>query len=225
MSCVIFDLDGTLLDTIPSILNHVNETLGVHGLSPISYEECRAFIGHGARRLISCAFAARGVTEEAIVQSALARYNAAYDADPYVGTHPYDGVHELLRALEREGGRLCVVSNKPQPTVERLLSHFFDDVHFSVIVGGRDDLPLKPDPAVGHFVSEQLSIDLSQMTVVGDSDVDMHFARSLGVRGVGVSWGFRSVECLLDAGADVIAHRASQLGALLLRPGEQSASI
>ena len=215
MKAVIFDLDGTLLETIPSILHHVNETLAEYALEPITEQMCRSFIGNGAKKLICRAFMARGVTDEDTVSCALARYNAAYDADPYVGTQPYEGVHEVLRGLCERGVAVSVVSNKPQPTVEQLLSHFFPDVPFAVIVGGRDDLPLKPDPAVGQYVMDAMGICASALTVVGDSDVDMLFAHAIGARGVGVAWGFRSLECLNDAGADVIARDARELATLL----------
>ena len=213
---VIFDLDGTLLDTLTSILYHVNATLAAYRLEPISMEECKSFIGNGARKLITRAFASRGVYDESVVDEALARYNAAYDADPYVGTSPFDGIEALLHGLCRHGVSIAVVSNKPQPTVERLLAHFFPDVPFAVRIGGRADLPLKPHPDLGTYVLSRLALSPTEVTMVGDSDVDISFAHAIGTRGIGVSWGFRSRECLAGAGADAIVDTADALLALLL---------
>ena len=138
----IFDLDGTLLDTLPDIHYHLCRALEKYGVAPITLDECRAFIGNGAKMLVRRSLAARGVTDEAVLSSVLLYYNASYDAEPSLFTAPYPGIVGLIDELVARGVRVAVVSNKPDPTVKQLCARFFGD-KISLAVGASDDLPLK----------------------------------------------------------------------------------
>lgn len=212
----IFDLDGTLLDTLPDIHYHLCRALEKYGVAPITLDECRAFIGNGAKMLVRRSLAARGVTDEAVLSSVLLYYNASYDAEPSLFTAPYPGIVGLIDELVARGVRVAVVSNKPDPTVKQLCARFFGD-KISLAVGASDDLPLKPDPRVGDYVLSALGVSADECAVIGDSEVDVAFGQALGTRlAVGVSWGFRSAQVLVDQGASVLCDRADELYEVLL---------
>lgn len=212
----IFDLDGTLLDTLPDIHYHLCRSLEKFGVAPVTLDECRAFIGNGAKMLVRRSLAARGVTDEVVLSSVLPYYNASYDADPSHFTVAYPGIVALIDALVSRGVRIAVVSNKPDPTVKQLCARFFGD-KISLAVGGSDALPLKPDPSVGEYVLGTLGVPASACAVVGDSEVDIAFGQALGAHlCVGVSWGFRTPERLAEQGASVVCDRAEELSNILL---------
>ena len=207
----IFDLDGTLLNTIVTITHYVNLTLAYVGLSPISEEECKMFVGNGARKLITRALASRGVTDAETVERALLYYNSKYDADSLYLTSPYNGIPEMLGALSERGIRLAVLSNKPDSATKPIIAGFFPGL-FDIVEGGRDGVPLKPDPHALKDIMEKLSVSESEVVYVGDTGVDMQTGKNAGVaRTVGVSWGFRSRDELTSCGADVIYDSAADL--------------
>ncbi len=215
IKAVIFDLDGTLLDTLTSIHFYLNKTLRENGYAEISREDCRRFIGNGARVLVQRALRSVGEEDEAVLARVLSQYNAAYDADPYYLTEPYEGIMPLLTTLSARGVRLGVLSNKPDPTVCSLSRHFFGDL-FSESRGGCEGVPLKPDPVALSGMLMRLGVLPSELLYVGDSGVDIETGRAVGAAlTVGVSWGFRDTDELIGCGADTVVNPPEQILTLL----------
>ena len=207
----IFDLDGTLLNTLVTISHYVNTPIGEIGLSPITEEECCSFIGHGARHLIASTLKSKGIDDSALLESTLESYNARYDADTLYLTKPYDGIEDMIDALCSAGVRLAVLSNKPDATTTDIISKFFPE-RFAAVHGGRAGVPLKPDPTALLSTIEELGASPSEVAYVGDTGVDMLTAKNAGVfKSIGVSWGYRSVAELHETGADIIVDRPEEI--------------
>ena len=207
----IFDLDGTLLDTLGGICYHVNKTLQAYGISPISVEECRSFVGGGAKRLIELSLSARDAYTEELYEKVYDSYIASYDADPYKNVYVYDGVRELLDTLRSSGIRLAVLSNKPHSSTILTVEKFFPGI-FDTVLGGRSDKPLKPDPTAARDILSDLGISPSECAFIGDSDTDILTGKNLGAGiTIGVEWGYRERELLLSRGADVTVKNAKEI--------------
>ena len=211
IKCCIFDLDGTVLDTITTITHFVNVTLEKHGIEKITIDECKYFAGNGAKLLIERSLASKGITDPAVAAKLLPEYNAAYDAKSYYLTKVFDGVDKLLSDLKANGIKIAVLSNKPDSTVRPIIEYFFKDV-FDVALGGQDGIPLKPDPAVPKMILSRLGISENETAWIGDTSVDVETGKNLGARlNVGVLWGFRKKEELVGAGADIVVERADEI--------------
>lgn len=209
--CVIFDLDGTLLYTLESILYHLNNTLRDNGAQVITIEQCRDYIGNGARLLVSRALLAGGVSDPETVERVLREYNEAYNSDPLPYTYPYDGIIELVDSLVSEGVTVGVVTNKPQPTAVQLVEHFFGErVRF--VRGGREGAVLKPDPTDTLEAIASVGERPETTAFVGDTSVDILTGINARVAAsIGVLWGFRTRDELVGAGADFITDRPSEI--------------
>ena len=217
IKCCVFDLDGTLLSTLDTITYHLNNTLKSEGISPITVNDTRNFIGNGARKLVFRAIAKGGVTDEVLGERVLRAYNEAYNRDPLPCTEPYPGITELVDSLCEKGVRLAVVTNKPQVTAKKLIEHFFPG-KFSIVSGGRDDIILKPDPTETLRVIAELCIEPSMTAFIGDTSVDIITGKNAQVAlTVGVSWGFREERELIEAGADAVVKNAAELYAELVK--------
>ena len=211
IKCCIFDLDGTLLYTLDSITLHLNNTLKQFGISPITVEQCRIFIGKGARNLVTSAVRANGDYPDDVVESVLCVYNEAYNSEPVPFTYTYPGIGELVDELYKKGVHLAVVTNKPQNTARQLISHFFPN-RFSIVVGGRAGAVLKPDPRDSLDVIQQLSVSNDETAFIGDTSLDIKTAKNMNAAiSVGVLWGYRDEKDLGDAGADFIVKSAHEL--------------
>ncbi|MDE6623923.1 MAG: HAD family hydrolase [Alistipes sp.] len=207
---VIFDLDGTLLDTIGDLAVACNSVLAVRGLPQHSYEEYCRFVGNGIMRLVERALPEPLRTPEnvALVRADFVRFYTEH-IDAY--TKPYAGIPELLAELVRRGVRVAVASNKFQTGTEKLVRLFFPEIPFVAVLGQRPGVPLKPDPAVVEEILAATGASRDRTLYVGDSGIDMQTAAAAGVRSVGVSWGFRAREELVEAGAGRIADRAEEI--------------
>lgn len=211
IKCCIFDLDGTILDTIGSITYFVNKTLNEYGIESVSVEECKYFAGNGARNLIKRALTSKGVTDEALAEKIFADYVKAYDKDPLYLTNVFEGIDGLLSELRSRGVKLAVLSNKPDSTVKSIVKDFFGDA-FDVAIGGRDGVPLKPDPTSALDILNMLGFTPEETAWVGDTSTDIETAKNLKVAlSVGVLWGFRKIDELEGAGADIIASSADEV--------------
>lgn len=207
---VIFDLDGTLLNTIGDLAEAANEMLRLRNLPQHDYPTYCTFVGNGIMRLVE-----RALPEELRTAAYVAAARQDF-LDYYINhidrkTCPYAGIPELLKALQRRGIRLAVASNKFQAGTEKLIRSFFPEIRFEVVFGQRPDVPLKPDPAVVEEILSITGVAREEVLYVGDSGVDMLTAHAAGVRSVGVSWGFRTREELLDAQADRIVDSAEEI--------------
>ena len=211
IKCCIFDLDGTILDTIVSITYFVNKTLNEYGIESVSVDECKYFAGNGARNLIKRALTSKGVTDEALTEKILTDYVEAYDNDPLYLTTVFEGIDGLLSELRLRGVKLAVLSNKPDSTVKSIVKDFFGDA-FDVALGGREGVPLKPDPTAALDILNMLGFTPEETAWVGDTSTDIETAKNLkAALSVGVLWGFRKRDELEGAGADIIASSADEV--------------
>ncbi len=211
IKCAVFDLDGTLLNTIKTITYYLNFALTKNGLKEVSEEECMSFVGDGVRKLLLRAIEARGEYSDGLYAGMFEDYNTAYDSEPHYLTEAYRGIREMLAELKARGIRLAVLSNKPHIATLGTIEKFFGNT-FDIVNGGRDGVPLKPDPASLIATIAELGFTPSECVYIGDSDVDMHTAANAGVAlSVGVTWGFRSREVLLSAGAQILVNEPSEI--------------
>lgn len=204
IKCAVFDLDGTLLDTITTITYYVNLALAREELGEISEEECKIFVGNGVKKLIRRAMESKGKTDEELFSRLFEYYSEKYDAEPLYLTKPYDGIVELISALGEKGIRLAVLSNKQHAATADIIPAFFGD-SFEVVRGGIDGVPLKPEPDGVFKICRELGVSPDEIIYVGDTGVDMKTGKAAGAAvTVGVSWGFRAKSELTESGADVI---------------------
>ncbi len=209
---ILFDMDGTLLNTLEDLTAAVNAALDGCGWPRRQSEEIREFLGRGARWLVEHAVPAG--TDEAGLADCLAKFQAYYMAHNGEKTVAYPGIPELLRELKKRGLRLAVVSNKPDGPVGALAEEYFPGI-FDVALGERPGMARKPAPDMPRYAMEQLGLTTSDAVYVGDSEVDVATARGAGLPAVAVSWGFRSEELLRSLEPEYLIHRPEQLLALL----------
>lgn len=210
---VIFDLDGTLLDTLTDLTDSVNHVLSVYGYPARSREEIRSFIGNGVRKLMR-----RAVAEpvpDSVFAELFAAFQRYYTAHCAVKTRPYDGIPKLLRELKNAGFRLAVVSNKNDVAVKALTEHFFPGL-LDVSIGQREGVPVKPAPDMVEIALTQLGTGPRQAIYVGDSHVDRATAATAGLRLILVAWGFGDQEKLSPLVPGGLAKDAETLAALIL---------
>ena len=211
IKCCIFDLDGTVLDTIGTITYYVNEIFRRYGIMPVSEGECNYFAGNGAGVLIERALRSKGLYSEELKNKILPEYKAAYDEAPVYLTRVFPGICELLSELRKRGIKIAVLSNKPDTATKSVVAEFFPDV-FDEVIGAVDGVPLKPSPASALSLISRLGVTADEVAWIGDTATDIETAKNLGARlGIGVLWGFRPREELVLAGADVIVDDPSQI--------------
>lgn len=187
---VIFDLDGTLLNTIDDLAMGANHALAVLGYPTHDAATIRSFVGNGINKLLERALPEGEKTEENILRmrSVFIPYYDEHNADLTV---PYDGIPELLVRLQNDGVQLAVASNKYQAATEKLVGHFFPNIKFVKVLGQRTEVPIKPDPAIVIDILKVAGVGQDAVLYVGDSGVDMLTALNAQVDAVGVTWGFR----------------------------------
>ena len=200
---VIFDLDGTLADTLEDIADAMNRVLVRQGFPVHDYAAYQHMIGRGLGNLVSETLPAARRTPEAIAAN-LDEMVAEYGRRCLVKTRLYEGVPELLGALRGEGLSLAVCSNKADELTQRIVRALTAPGTFEVVIGARPGLPLKPDPAAALLAAERLGVPPGMTAYLGDSGVDMRAATSAGMIAVGVSWGFRTRDELLENGAGAV---------------------
>ncbi len=190
---VIFDLDGTLLDTLDDLSAAVNHAMQQRGFPLHTRDEYMKMVGHGARNLMSQALPMEHKDDEALIDAALADFRTYYNAHIDVYTKPFPGIQELIAALHQKGVMLAVASNKFQEGTEHLIKEFFPEIPFVAVLGNRQGFPLKPDPEVVGEVLRKAGISQDQAVMVGDSDTDMETAANGGIQGIAVNWGYRDM--------------------------------
>lgn len=208
--CVMFDLDGTLLDTIGDIKFNINLTMKEFGYPGHTYEETRSFINDGAYKLIERALPA-DKRDEKTVREVLEIYLSNYDKNVCTETKAYDGIEEMVKRLKDEGYVLSVVSNKPERHVKMLCDIFFGEDTFSYISGTGGDKPVKPSGECVEMALKALGQSAKDLIYVGDSHVDVKTAHNSGVPCVGVTWGFHGRLGFRDEIPDYYADTAAQL--------------
>ena len=187
---VIFDLDGTLLNTIADLAASTNQALRHFGYPEHPIEAYRFFVGNGINKLFERALPESERTEENVlrIRSQFIPYYNEHNADLSM---PYAGIPETLKALQDKGLMLAVASNKYQAATEKLITHYFPTLRFVKVLGQREGIPVKPDPTIVHNILKETDVNKEEVLYVGDSGVDMQTALNAGVDAVGVSWGFR----------------------------------
>ena len=207
---IIFDLDGTLLNTIDDLAMSTNHALRQYGYPEHDLPAYRYFVGNGITKLIERALPEEARKENTITQlrTAFVTYYQKHKTDL---THPYPGIPELLHTLHRQGIRLAVASNKYQQGTVELIRHFFGNNLFSIVLGQRENVPVKPDPAIIEDILTFTAIPKSETLYVGDSGADMQTARNSALTSIGVTWGFRPRRELEVNGANFIADSPEEI--------------
>lgn len=214
MRAVIWDLDGTLLNTLTDLAASVNAALAQNGMPPRSIEEVRAFVGNGIRKLMIRAVP--GGEENPAFEKALEDFTRHYGAHSQDATRPYDGILETLDALAGEGVRHGIVSNKIDFAVKQLSTTYFG-TRMCAAIGDDPSRERKPAPDSVLAAMREMGVTAQETVYVGDSDVDVHTARNAGLPCVAVLWGFRDEACLRAAGARYLAHTPQELRAIIER--------
>ena len=207
---VVFDLDGTLLDTIGDLAEACNHMLRLRGLDTHTCEEYCYMVGNGILRLVERALP-ESLRNPEYVEQARQDFLAYYTEHIDCHTRPYDGIREVLHTLQAEGWVLAVASNKFDSGTRKLVASIFPEVEFKAVYGNREGFPLKPDKALLDLIMEECGASPATSFMIGDSGVDIQTAKSAGVRSVGCLWGFRSREELEAQGADYIATHPLEL--------------
>lgn len=207
----IFDLDGTLTDTLESLTYSVNATLRELGLGQITHEQCKSFVGHGARRLIEDSMKAAGEQEPLRIDEGMEIYGRIFKENCTYQVAPYEGIEQLLADLKSEGVRLAVLSNKPHLQTKDVVKTFFEEGTFVCVQGQQEHIPRKPDPTGIYQVLESLGVTKEECIYIGDSDVDMLTGRAAGVATIGVTWGFRTKEVLEAHQATYIVEKPEEI--------------
>ena len=217
---ILWDLDGTLIDTLDDLGEAVSHTLRLRGLPTHGREDYRRMVGHGVRNLVKRALEASGVQIEdtpdgdAFLDEALADFKAYYSAHIDVYSKPYPGIPELLAELDAAGVKLAVVSNKFQEGTDHLIREFFPKIRFVAILGNRPGYPLKPDPAIVEEAISLAGISRPEALLIGDSPTDMHTAENGGIDSLAISWGYRTRE---DLAAYPIVDSVADLRKIILK--------
>ena len=209
MKLIIFDLDGTLLNTIADLGNAVNHTLGQYGLPQHNLPEYKIMVGRGMRNLVKAALPQSKQEDNTFVDAFLKDFLDYYMAHIDSATLPYPGIPELLSQLNESGCKLAVASNKLQAGTDALIRKFFPEIPFVAICGNSPAYPLKPDAALMKYIMNQANTGPKDTIMVGDSGIDILTAHNAGIPVIAVTWGFRPIEDLADA--DYIAGSASEV--------------
>lgn len=213
---VIFDLDGTLLDTLQDLADSGNAVLKARGFPIHAKEDYRTFIGNGMLNLVRDIFPeGHRPAEGEETEEMLREYRAAYARNWRNTTVVFTGIAELLDELKARRVPIGVLSNKAHDFTVKCVDAFLADWSWDVVLGARDGIERKPDPTGAFEAASLLGVSPEDCFFVGDSDVDIHTARNAGMRAIGVSWGFRPVEELLEAGAEAIINAPGDLLELL----------
>lgn len=199
----IFDLDGTLADTIGSISHFANETIKKFGLAPFRPHDYQYFAGDGADDLIHRVLAASGCDTEEMFSKVFPLYRKSYLQDPLFGARPYDGILPLLDNLASAGAAMAVVSNKSDDTAQKVVAGLFGG-RFPVVIGRREGFPKKPNPASALEAARLLGVEAGRCLYIGDTKVDMQTGQNAGMDTVGVLWGFRTRD-------ELLAHKAAYI--------------
>lgn len=213
---LIFDLDGTLTDSIWAIRDAVNDVRAQLGKDELSYDGVKAGINNGARQLVVVTVADEARRDDVeYIDRLTERYLEAYKKSYLHTTEPYDGMREAIEELKARGYRLAVLSNKPDAFVREIVEGMFGEGVFELLMGAHDSL-VKPDPELTREAVERLGgVKTEDCVFIGDSDVDIMTARNASMTSIGVAWGYRGREFLESFGADAVIDHPSELTAVL----------
>lgn len=211
MKACIFDLDGTLTNTLESMTYSVNLTLEEMGLSKITKDQCRLFVGNGARVLMEKSLKAAGDTDASRIEEGMEIYGRIFDQNCTYHVTPYEGIPEMLKALKDKGIQLAVLSNKPDRQTVKVVKAIFGEELFDYAQGQKEGIRRKPEPDGVWYLMEQMHVSKEECLYIGDSEVDAATGRNAGLKTIGVLWGFRDRKTLETAGADDVIDRPDEL--------------
>ena len=211
MKACIFDLDGTLTNTLESMTYSVNLTLKGMGLSQITKDQCRMFVGNGARVLIEESLKVSGDPTASRIEEGMKIYGRIFDQNCTYHVTPYEGIPEMLKALKDRGIHLAVLSNKPDRQTVKVVKEIFGDNIFDYAQGQKDGIRRKPAPDGVWYLMEQMQVSKEECLYIGDSEVDAATGKNAGLKTIGVLWGFRDRKTLETAGADHLIERPEEL--------------
>jgi len=209
---IIFDLDGTLLNTLEDLMDSLNYALTCHGYERRTLEEVRAFVGNGVKKLVERALPLHSTEED--IEQCLASFTEHYSKNMQNKTRPYNGIMELLLDLNRYNYKIAIVSNKYDSAVKKLSMEYFGDF-IDVAIGESKSVKPKPAPDSVFAAIKELGSELNKTIFVGDSDTDVQTAKNAGITCVGVTWGFRTRELLRKEGADYLIDTPKELLTLI----------
>lgn len=215
----IFDLDGTLTDTLESLAYSVNETMKEAGMPAITKDQCRQFVGNGAKVLIEEALRAGGDQELTRFDEAFAAYGRIFDANCTYKVTPYEGIVDMLRQMKKQGMKLGVLSNKPDRQAVHVVSEIFGEGMFDVVQGQKEGVPRKPDPAAALAIADTFGTSPAQTLYIGDSEVDGATGKAAGMDTILVSWGFRAREVLKEAKPQWIVDHPEEIMDIIRQNG------
>ena len=211
MKACIFDLDGTLTNTLESMTYSVNLTLKEMGLSQITKDQCRMFVGNGARVLIEESLKVSGDPKASRIEEGMKIYGRIFDQNCTYHVTLYEGIPEMLKALKDRGIHLAVLSNKPDRQTVKVVKEIFGDNIFDYAQGQKDGIRRKPEPDGVWYLMEQMQVSKEECLYIGDSEVDAATGKNAGLKTIGVLWGFRDRKTLETAGADDLIDRPDEL--------------
>lgn len=206
---IIFDLDGTLLDTIQDISDSVNEVLTLYGYPNFNYDEYKLKVGNGLRNLFINSVPEG--TDDIILEDSYKLFLESYDKNYQNKTLPYEGIVEMLDEIDRMGIKIAINSNKRNDYTYKLALKFFENVSFVAIYGERNDIPRKPDPTAAIEILKFMDLEPEEVLYIGDSKTDIMTSTNAGMDGMGVLWGFRSYEELNKYGAKYIVSSPMEI--------------
>ena len=209
VKAAVFDLDGTLLDTLADIGTGANFALCQFGYPAYPVEAYRSKIGHGVKKLFRAALPADATDED--VDQVNSVYQAYYPANCCVYTAYFPGVKTFLDGLTAKGIKLAVISNKTEKTSLKIMAHYFPDYDWAFVWGNNGVRPLKPATEAGDLACKELGLEPDEIVYIGDGDTDMEFASKMGFIAAGVTWGYRDADQLLEAGADFLVDSYDEL--------------
>ena len=210
IKALIYDLDGTLADTLPSLCQAINMTMDHYGAPLRTCEDVRLAIGNGARMLVKRLLPNALANHESKVTEALLYYNARY-AETYTAADCYDGIQDAVTALCHRGYTSAVLSNKPDKYTVALCRILFPENTFTMTQGQQEGVPTKPDPTAPLSIAARLGVKPEECAFIGDSEVDIRTAKNAGMMSVGCAWGYRSADDLRAEGADAVIDTPDQL--------------
>lgn len=211
---VLFDLDGTLLDTLDDLADSMNEVLAAHGWAVHAVEGYRYFVGDGFENLVRRTVPFELKSDERTVQGCVTEARAAYERRWNAKTRPYPGVPELLDQLAGKGVPLAILSNKPHDFVRKIVAHYLGTWGFAAVQGAQSGTPRKPDPTAALEISRSLAIPAGSFLYLGDTNTDMKTAIAAKMFAVGALWGFRTEQELRDSGAQALVKHPLDVLAL-----------
>ena len=208
----IFDIDGTLLNTIDAISYHLNKTFKDYSLREVPTDKVREFVGNGPRVLIEKSLDYAGfIGEDELREEIYNTYNKAYDDNPLYLTKPFEGIKQELDTIKSRGEIITAFSNKPDSTSNMVLKEIFGKDYFDYILGYREDYERKPSPEGIMIIANHFDVPFSQILYFGDSEVDMKCGKNASIFTIGCSWGFRDREVLEAENPDAIIDSPSQI--------------